>query len=178
MHFLSSLPQQHVHFPALPNLALANTDTAEPSNTPESVLPNRDGSPTDATEEVTRISVLVPDEVIREDALVNIYQTVSPGVVSIQVYTQSGAGQGSGFIVDKEGHIVTNYHVVEDAATIEVHFQSGLKVYAEVVGVDLDSDIAVVKVDVDPEELFPLTIVIQTRFLLARPLQPLGILMA
>jgi len=67
----------------------------------------------------------------------------------------------NGFVVamvDKDGHIVTNYHVVEDAVTIEVHFQKGLKVYGDVVGIDLDSDIAVVKVDVDPAELVPLTI--------------------
>ena len=104
------------------------------------------------------MSILVPDEVLQEDALINICQTVSPGVVSIQVYTQTGSGQGSGFVVDKQGHIVTNYHVVDDAVTIEVHFQSGLKVYAELVGVDLDSDIAVIKVDVDPDGLTPLTI--------------------
>lgn len=115
-------------------------------------------SSTSAADETTQVSILVPDKVLQEDALVNIYQTVSPGVVSIQVYTQFGLGQGSGFVVDKDGHIVTNYHVVEDAVTIEVHFQKGLKVYGDVVGIDLDSDIAVVKVDVDPAELVPLTI--------------------
>lgn len=125
----------------LPSLAQSGLDTTNAA---------------DATSE--HVSVLVPDKVLQEDALVNIYQTVSPGVVSIQVYNQSGSGQGSGFVVDQEGHIVTNYHVVEDAATIEVHFQSGVKVFGEVVGVDLDSDIAVIKVDVDPDELTPLTI--------------------
>ncbi len=54
------------------------------------------------------------------------------------------------------GHIVTNYHVVADQDTIEVHFQSGLKSYAEIVGMDMDSDLAVIKVDVDPSELVPL----------------------
>lgn len=152
--FLVILATTACTLPSLAQLGFDTADTADATGEPAAAL-----SPdTDATEEVTHVSVLVPDEVLQEDALVNIYQTFSPGVVSIQVYTQSGAGQGSGFVVDKEGHIVTNYHVVEDATTIEVHFQSGLKVYGEVVGVDLDSDIAVIKVDVDPDELIPLTI--------------------
>lgn len=145
----------------LPSLALLgqdNSDTTEITTEADVDVVDSAGTATETTEEVTHVSILVPDEVLQEDALVNIYQTVSPGVVSIQVYTQSGSGQGSGFVVDKDGHIVTNYHVVDDAVTIEVHFQSGLKVYAELVGVDLDSDIAVIKVDVDPDELIPLTI--------------------
>ncbi len=137
----------------LPSLAQLGFDTTDTEDATSEPVANEA-----ASEEVTHISVLVPDEVLQEDALVNIYQTVSPGVVSIQVYTQSGSGEGSGFVVDKEGHIVTNYHVVEDATTIEVHFQSGVKVYGEVIGVDIDSDIAVLKVDVDPDELVPLTI--------------------
>ena len=88
----------------------------------------------------------------------SLYRSVNPGVVSIQVITNNGAALGSGFVVDKDGHIVTNYHVVEDATSVEVDFVSGLKVYAEVVGVDLDSDIAVIKVDVPEDELYPLII--------------------
>jgi len=54
--------------------------------------------------------------------------------------------------------LCTNYHVVEGANEVEVHFSSGLKVFGQVTGVDLDSDLAVIKVDVDPDELAPLTI--------------------
>ena len=99
---------------------------------------------------------IIPDEVLLQDTLVQLYQSVSPGVVSIQVYSGSGSGIGSGFVIDKEGHIVTNYHVVERAEEVEVHFPSGLKVYGQVIGEDLDSDLAVVKVDIDPDYLFPL----------------------
>jgi 2-alkenal reductase len=99
---------------------------------------------------------LIPDEMLLQDRLVQLYETVSPGVVSIQVYSELGSGIGSGFVIDREGHIVTNYHVVELAREVEVHFQNGLKVYGNVIGVDLDSDLAVVKVDVDAEELHPL----------------------
>jgi S1-C subfamily serine protease len=66
-------------------------------------------------------------------------------------------GQGSGFVYDKKGHIVTNYHVIEGAEgdQVEVRFNSGFMAYGTVIGTDLDSDIAVVKVDAPAEELFP-----------------------
>jgi S1-C subfamily serine protease len=101
---------------------------------------------------------VIADEVLLQDTLVEIYETVSPGVVSIQVYSGTGSGIGSGFVIDKEGNIVTNYHVVDGSQEVEVHFPSGLKVFGQVIGEDLDSDIAVIKVDVDPDVLFPLTL--------------------
>lgn len=102
------------------------------------------------------MTFVVPNEVLLQDTLVQLYESVSPGVVSIQVYSEIGSAIGSGFVIDRDGHIVTNYHVVEFAQEVEVHFQSGLKVYGEVIGEDLDSDLALIKVDVDPEELNPL----------------------
>ena len=56
----------------------------------------------------------------------------------------------------KTGDIVTNYHVVEDATEIQVTFPAGIKTRAEVVGVDTNSDLAVIKVDIPEDELFPL----------------------
>ena len=106
----------------------------------------------------TQSAVVVPDIVDLENSLMQLYENVSPGVVSIQVFSESGSGIGSGFVIDEEGHIVTNYHVVQNADEVEVHFQSGLKVYGQVIGEDLDSDLAVIQVDVDPEELNPLTL--------------------
>lgn len=100
--------------------------------------------------------IIIPNEVLLQDTLVQLYDSVSPGVVSIQVYSDLGSGIGSGFVIDREGHIVTNYHVVELAQEVEVHFQSGLKVYGEVIGEDLDSDLALIKVDVDSSDLHPL----------------------
>ena len=85
-----------------------------------------------------------------------IYETFSPGVVSILVWTDLGNGSGSGFVYDKQGHIITNYHVVEGATQVEVDFQSGLKVWAEITATDPDSDLAVLKVDVPADELVPL----------------------
>jgi len=132
----------------------SNSLTAEET---ESVTTDSTAQDEDLSE-ISTASIIIPDEVLLEDALIQLYENVSPGVVSIQVYSQISSGVGSGFVVDKAGHIVTNYHVVEDALQIEVHFPSGLKVYGEVIGTDLDSDIAVIEVDVDPDELVPLTI--------------------
>ena len=64
-------------------------------------------------------------------------------------------GQGSGFIWDREGHIVTNNHVVDGATKVEVTFWDGTSVEAEVVGVDPDSDLAVIKVDMPADQLQP-----------------------
>ncbi len=88
--------------------------------------------------------------------LTNLYEQVNPGVVTIIAYTSAGEGSGSGFVYDNTGHIITNYHVVEGAEVLEVAFASGLKVYATLVATDIDSDIAVIKVDVPQEELVPL----------------------
>jgi len=94
----------------------------------------------------------------QQDALISLYQAVSPGVVSIAVATDQGGGLASGFVIDKEGHIVTNYHVVQDATYMEVSFTSGFKAVADVVGVDTDSDLAVIQVDAPEGELVPLAL--------------------
>jgi S1-C subfamily serine protease len=93
-----------------------------------------------------------------------LYDAVNPGVVSIVTYVSPGdphnervlLGQGSGFVIDDMGHILTNQHVVQDAQEIEVDFPSGMKAWATLVGTDPDSDLAVIKVEVDSDELVPL----------------------
>jgi S1-C subfamily serine protease len=95
-----------------------------------------------------------------QDAFVALYARVDPGVVIIKVTTSQGADLGSGFVYDSAGHVVTNYHVVQGATNdkVEVDFMSGYKAYATVVGTDLDSDLAVLKVDAPASEIHPLTL--------------------
>lgn len=93
----------------------------------------------------------------QQDQLTSLYQQVSPSVVAIQVISSQGGSLGSGFVFDMDGHIVTNYHVVEGAEEVEVDFTSGYKIHGNVVGTDLDSDLAVIKVDAPAEELHPVT---------------------
>lgn len=105
------------------------------------------------------ISVQAPiNPAAEQDAFTALYQKDSPGVVAIQVVTSQGAALGSGFVYDTDGHIITNYHVVQgaNASQIEVDFMSGFKTYGTVVGTDLDSDLAVVKVDAPASELHAL----------------------
>src|ERR687898_633357 len=89
-----------------------------------------------------------------------VYTRDGRGVVSVDVAATSEAGPagGSGFVVDEAGHIVTNQHVVEDAADISVRFVDGTRREAEVVGQDPSTDVAVVKVDAPREALQPLTL--------------------
>jgi 2-alkenal reductase len=96
------------------------------------------------------------DTVGQQDVLVSLYEQVLPGIVSLQVVGDSGGALGSGFVYDDQGHILTNYHVVEGATQLEVDFTSGYKIYGTVIGTDLDSDLAVVKVNAPASELHPL----------------------
>ncbi len=115
---------------------------------------------------------LSPEMIAEADAeellFINLYQRVNPSVVNILVTVDENQamvgnnifpaqGQGSGFIHDQEGHIVTNNHVIAEAELIEVTFHDGTTVRAEIVGADPDSDLAVIKVDVNPDSLSPIT---------------------
>ena len=101
---------------------------------------------------------LSPETTSLETNLTTLYERINPGVVSIWVITEQGSGQGSGFVIDKEGHIITNYHIVEGVLTVEVDFPSGLKTYGQVIGKDPDSDLGIVKVDIPPDKLQPLSL--------------------
>ena len=94
--------------------------------------------------------------------LTELYRALNPGVVSIRVFAQSplglGEGAGSGFIIDDQGHIVTNDHVVQGAEVVRVIFFDGFEAEAEVVGSDDDSDLAVLRVDNLPDNVHALPI--------------------
>jgi S1-C subfamily serine protease len=108
-------------------------------------------------------------------SVAQIYKQDAPGVVTITSTTAStssgdfspfGPGndsqqqtaQGSGFVIDKQGRILTNAHVVEGANTVSVEFEDGVSARATVLGRDELYDLAVIKVDVPTSELHPLTL--------------------
>ena len=87
---------------------------------------------------------------------IEIYQRVSPAVVNITSTTvdfdfffnaMPKQGSGSGAIIDKQGHILTNYHVVEGARTLEVTLSDKRKLKAKIIGADPSNDLAVIRVD-------------------------------
>jgi S1-C subfamily serine protease len=95
-----------------------------------------------------------------------IYDEAGPGVVQV---TTSGlvtenpllgpepsSSLGSGFVVDRDGYIVTNYHVIENAQEVEVNFSGDDRVPATVVGSDPSTDLAVLKIDAQARALTPL----------------------
>jgi 2-alkenal reductase len=96
------------------------------------------------------------------DVLIALYKQMNPGVVSLVVNVQqagqTGVAAGSGFIIDNQGHIVTNNHVVSGAQNVIVIFYDGTQIEANIVGTDVDSDLAVVQVKQMPDGAHPLTL--------------------
>jgi len=81
------------------------------------------------------------------DAMAAVFAKGNPSVVRINVSSGQGESLGTGFVVDTEGHVVTNYHVVAGSdGSVIVDFVDGEAEVADVVGVDKDADLAVVKV--------------------------------
>jgi serine protease Do len=115
-----------------------------------------------------------------EGVLEQVYAQVNPSVVNIQVSEtvdtsslipqipgfpfpvpqgpQTQQALGSGFVWDTQGHIVTNYHVVDGADKVTVTFYDGTTVPAEIVGTDPDSDLAVIQVDLPADQLQPVQV--------------------
>jgi 2-alkenal reductase len=107
-------------------------------------------------------------------ALSDLYQRVNPGVVSLRVFTADGGALGSGFVVDKQGHIVTNLHVVTGATGVEVDFPSGQMAHGQVIAEDPDSDLAVILVTLPEAELVPLSLGDSSRLRVGTPVVAIG----
>jgi S1-C subfamily serine protease len=87
-----------------------------------------------------------------EASLIQLYQRANPSVV----YILTSSGSGSGFVYSQDGMIVTNNHVVAGSRNLEVVFSNGERLEAELVGADIDSDLAVIQVEALPEGVSPL----------------------
>ena len=111
----------------------------------------------------------------KQRSINEIYRASAPAVVHIETTTrvkqpadpffgnpfgtsQTQRALGSGFVIDKAGHIVTNYHVVQGASLIQVSFSNNERFKAKVVGVDPSTDVAVLKVNVKSRALKTLTL--------------------
>jgi len=104
----------------------------------------------------------------------SIYKRDAPGVVQITATTvtttpadpfgftpptkQTEQSLGSGFVIDKAGHIITNYHVISGAQKVQVSFSGGDQILASVVGKDPSTDVAVLKIDTHARALTPLSL--------------------
>ena len=103
----------------------------------------------------------------REQHLSNLYDSSLSSIVHVKVIqtvpsmgffsqNQSRRSNGSGFVWDKLGHIVTNYHVVANVDNVEVQFSDGSEFLAKVVGLDPNSDLAVIKLETNDLSFTPL----------------------
>jgi len=163
----NSLTSSNTSSPIAATTEVAETQvTAKPTAEKQITVPHQMPAP------LSVAPTALPAEVVaKADAdellLINLYERVNPSVVNIFI-TIEGAnatqnqlfptqGQGSGFIYDIDGHIVTNNHVVQGAKRVDVTFYDGTTVPAEIVGTDPDSDLAVIKVNVPAESLRPVT---------------------
>jgi S1-C subfamily serine protease len=114
----------------------------------------RENAPASAVEDLLALAEA------EEQLLIHLYERVSPSVVYINVTLANGfgGGTGSGFVLDTQGHIVTNNHVIEGAGRILVHFVDDTAVEASLVGADPDNDLAVIRVDVPASLLKPVAL--------------------
>ncbi len=103
----------------------------------------------------------------QEQATINLFETTSPSVVHIESIsvrrdfstlnlTKIPAGTGTGFIWDRDGHIVTNYHVIREANAAKVILNDQTTWNAKLVGAEPDKDLAVLKIDAPVEKLTPI----------------------
>jgi S1-C subfamily serine protease len=127
-----------------------------PDNTPiDDAIP-------EVAEQAPEIVQLTPAEIVavQEDHLANLYEDTVQSVVFIVTSSIQGVGSGSGFVWDEDGHIVTNYHVIQGASLVKVKFFNGREYRADVVAFDPAADLAVIKlIDIDTEhDLTPIKI--------------------
>jgi len=108
--------------------------------------------------------------------LVELFEKSEEGVVKIQVERdgQNRGSQGSGFVYDNLGHIITNAHVVDGATKATVTFLDGSQYDAEIIGIDKFTDIAVIKVSEKPRLLHPLQIGDSSQLRVGEPVAAIG----
>jgi S1-C subfamily serine protease len=132
---------------------------AVPFSTAQDVVPIDSDSTKDSQITLVREGPSIPT--IEVLSLTEIFERSESGVVSISVQKpdlSNGNGIGSGFVFDKNGNIVTNNHVVENAEKISVTFTDGKSYKAKIVGTDSFTDLAVINIDAESLDVKPLPI--------------------
>jgi S1-C subfamily serine protease len=117
-----------------------------------------------------------------EQVNIRVYAAANRSVVHITTATESAgffgeetsSGSGSGFVIDRQGHILTNYHVVEGAQSLQVKLYDGSTHDARVIGEDASNDVAVVQIRVPPEKLAPLKLGDSAKLLVGQKILALG----
>jgi putative serine protease PepD len=104
----------------------------------------------------------------------SIYKRAYRGVVEIVVRSTGSSAEGSGFVYDSSGHIVTNQHVVNGGESISVKFWNGKTYTAKLVGTDSSTDLAVIKVNAPASQLFPISLGSSSKAAVGDPVVAIG----
>ncbi len=147
--------------------------TAVPAQSPS-------GIPMTAPEGAPPLDSLTPEERVN----VFVYQQVNRSVVNINTRGLSGdrflmfeiesEGEGSGIVIDRAGHVLTNFHVVDGARKIDVTLYDGNTYGAQLVGGDPDTDVAVLKIEAPADALFPVVFGSSTGLLVGQRVFAIG----
>lgn len=130
------------------------TPTPTLTTTPKPPTPTSTQVPVEPTATLDFLATISAK--IAEPIFSELYEQINPAVVSITTRDKSGeTGQGSGFVFDKDGRIITNHHVITRAQSIEVTFSTGVRERAHVVGIESTADLAVIQVERMPEDVNP-----------------------
>ena len=151
-----SSPEDIISSSEIAPLATTITTVPTDSNNQSNDKPIGDTLPQPISGEFTPAAIVAA----QAEHLANLYEKTVKSVVFITANTQMGVGSGSGFVWDTEGHLVTNYHVIQGAnqstISLTVKFFNGREYRADVVAFDPDSDLAVIKINDIDHELIPL----------------------
>ena len=130
----------------------------------------------------------IPADLLRisdaeEQINIRVYAAANKGVVNITTAASAvglfgdettSSGSGSGFFIDRQGHILTNYHVVEGADSLQVTLADGATHDASIVGLDPTNDVAVLRVDVPADSLTPLALGDSTNLVVGQKVLAIG----
>jgi S1-C subfamily serine protease len=111
---------------------------------------------------------------ITDQTGLNPWPTIYGQLKNSVVLIETDLGLGSGFVYDESGHIITNYHVVENASAIQITFLDGATTSADVVGTDPYSDIAVIKLDQQVTTLQPVVLGNSSNLMVGEPVAAMG----
>src|SRR5215475_12418367 len=106
--------------------------------------------------EVVTSTVPVENMPSHELSIEQVYRHDAPGVVQIVAISSNHRALGSGFVIDKAGHIVTNEHIIAGAHKVQVSFSGTDPIVAKVVGKDASTDVAVLQINAHSRSLTPL----------------------
>jgi S1-C subfamily serine protease len=147
---------------------------------PVTPAPQGNAAPRASMVEPPELAELTPDERVN----VSVYQQTNRGVVNINTTAVQGdrfllfevlsEGEGSGTVIDRLGHVLTNFHVVDGAREVRVTLFDGKSYEAKLVGGDIQSDVAVLKIDAPPASLFPVALGNSSRLLVGQRVFAIG----